>query len=294
MEELWQTRIKDAFINLANFIESNKSNMPYNTHSVEFLTAVAMLRKAEAVDLKKSMREIVLGTTSFEGRTYSNVKLMIGLDNCGFLYKDDKGYKPGQFLKSCWIFRFVSKTTNSNGISIPITSEICFRNVIDRIKAGCEKDDKLRNELFNVWFHSASYLAHGFSEYINHYCTDDVSADDRETIKNKIPKECREIKVLGKVSGAENIIKLVSNITKHEYAKSMFSTFGVDPKMIEHFVGATKDNIGKIDVEGFKNNAICAAETGEIDGFGPILKNFMTTIGGCVPSIDDGEPDEQD
>jgi len=122
----------------------------------------------------------------------------------------------------------------------------------------------------------------------------EVSPVDRDLIKNKIPKNCRDPKPLGNSIKVENIFKLARNISKNDYTKSMLGAFGVDRSMIDHLIGATQENLSKFDIETFRTQALEAAQTGEISDLGSTVKGIVATMSHCMPSIDDGDPDEQD
>lgn len=296
--EQWHYRIKDAFVNLADFIESNKSTIPYDKLTVEFLNSVSLLKKADESDLKKAMREVVLGMSSLANVQYPNIELMKGLDSgeSGFIIFDpvtEKG-QSGPFMKSDWVFRFISKMTGTDGVVLPITAEIRVRFVLNNMVERYTKDPKMKKEFIDAWFYSTSCIADAFQYFINHYCLKEVNATDRDLIKNKIPKNCRDPKPLGNSIKVENIFKLARNISKNDYTKSMLGAFGVDPSMIEHLIGATQENLSKFDIETFRTQALEAAQTGDINDLGSTVKGIVATMSHCMPSIDDGDPDEQD
>jgi len=266
MEEHWHTRIKDAFTHLNDFIESHKSAMAYDKPSVEYMTSVAMLKKADATDLKKAMHEVILGFSLYEGKRYANIELMKGFepDKGGFIIYDTATGKnlSGPFMRSDFVFRFVSKRTNADGVVLPITCEIRVRSVLDNMVKRYAADPKMRKEFIDAWYYSTSCLADSFVHYMTHYCLKEVCQEDRTIIKNKIPMACFEIKPLGNTFKMENVFKLVKNISRNEYTKSALGTVGVDPKMIEHLIGAAQENIEKFDIDSFKNQALEAAQTG--------------------------------
>jgi hypothetical protein len=298
MEELWHTRLKDSFIKLIDFVESHKSSMPYDKATVEFITQVALLKRAEPIDLKKAMHEIVVGTSTYDGKQYPNIELMKGLEpgRGGFIIHESSTGKnlSGPFMKSNFALKFLSKQRNMDGVVLPITCEIHARSSFVNLLQRYTGDPKMNSEFKEAWFYHTSSLALSFVHFMKHYCLKDVSQDDRVTIENRIPKDCHEIKPLGNSPKMANIFKLAQNVSKNEYTKSMLGVFGVDPRMIEHLIGATQENVDKLDIEGLRNQALEAAQTGEIDGLGPTIKSLVSAMSHCMPSVDDGDPDEQD
>lgn len=298
MEEQWYTRIKDAFTKLADFIESNKLVVPYDETSVNYLNSVAFLKKSQQQDVKRAVKEVVLGSSTYEGKVYKNVDLMKGLDpdKGGFVIYDSVNKKnlSGPFLKSDFLFRFVSKKIGVEGVELPITCEIRYRTILDNMRKRYTSDKKMCDDFINAWYYSASCLADGFSYFINHYCLEEVSQEHRTQIRNRIPKECFDVKPLGNSLKLENVFKLVQNISSNQYTKSVLSTVGVDASMIDHLVNAAQENIKKIDVESLRNQTLEAVQTGEIDSLGPTLKGLVTTMSHCIPSVDAGDPNEQD
>lgn len=297
MEEQWQYRITDAFRKLVEFIKTNNGSAPYDPVVAEFINAEQLLSKTDKIELSRAMKGVVTGSTIVDGKACSNIRLMAGMDTdkSGFYYTtDDKRTISGTFMKAPWSFRFNGKRFDQDGKETIVPCEIKIRSLVDVLTSRYKEIESLKNELISAWFYSVFCIALAFSDYIIKYCTEEVSEADRNMIRDRIPKDCANVQRLNKGANLANIFKLINNITKNDYTKSFIEGMGVDPKGVEHFVTMARDNFHTIKVDDIKSKVMDAAQTGEIDGLGPILKELVSTVSHFMPSIDQSNPSEQD
>lgn len=298
MEEQWHTWIKEAYTKLVNMIESHKSTTPYDRRVVEFLSSVALLKKAVGVDLKEAMRNVILGSSTLNDKKYRNIDLMKGLDSgkCGFVIHDSVTDKSssGTFMRSDWLFQFQCKTTGPNNVPVTFTSQINTRDIIDSMKLMYKGDAKMTSELLDAWFHCASFLAMSFNIYIKQYCLDIVSADDRKLINDLIPEKCTKLKPASSNLNLNNVFRLLTNASNNEFVKAGMASAGISPAIFQHSMKALKENVGTFNLDDVRTTAAEAFETGNFDLLGPHMSNIIMKFSSSMPTVDVGSVDDQD
>lgn len=298
MSEHWYTKLKDSFIKLADFIEENKTSVPHDSIITEYLNAVVLFKRADLSDIKKAVRELVCGKTIYNGVEYTNIDLMKGLNTgvTGFVTYDPETKKNGSgtFVKSYFKLSFVSKRSNADNVVIPICSEIVIRKVLDKLRDNCSSNAKLTTDFIAAWYYSMSCLADSLCNFIDHYCLDVVSVQDRKTIRDLVPKECFTMVPLGNSIKMENIFKLVKNISKSEMTRTLMKAVNITPESVDHLIINTEESIENLNIDDIRNKTIAAVETGEIPDMTNTFGGLLTTVSGWLPAADEGDPEEQD
>ncbi len=298
MEEQWQVRIKDAFRKLSEFIKTHSQTIPYDKTGADFIMAEQLLRRIESFDLKKAMKDFVLGSGQYEGKTYPIVQLMKGLgtgENGFMVHGKEKGnHKSGIFIRANWTFQFNGKQTDAEGKLVAARGEISYRALLDNMRTRYGDKPGVMNDFRDAWYYSVSCLADGFSTYIMKYCTEEIPADDRAAIRNLIPKELLNIQPMGNAVNMDNIFLLIERAANNDFASEMLKNMGINSKSVSHFINSAKSNFKDIKIDELKESAMDAMQTGDVDRLAPAFKNLMTNVAHFIPVVDEGDTDEQD